>query len=95
MARLVIHRPILPSPGCGRRFRLYLDGQRITDLGNGDDLRVAIEAGPHRLRVRCWPMPEGELAFSATVDARIDVSAYVDLCSSLRLDLDDHRVDVS
>jgi hypothetical protein len=94
MARLIIHRPVLPSPGNGRRFRLFLDGYRLDDLGNGGEVRTPIEAGPHTLTVRCWPMTSGALNFSATVDARMDVSAYVDPWSSLQLSLDDRRVEV-
>jgi hypothetical protein len=37
------------------------------------------------LTVRCWPMTSGALNFSATVDARMDVSAYLDPWSSLQL----------
>jgi hypothetical protein len=39
-------------------------------------------------------MTSGALNFSATVDARMDVSAYVDPWSSLQLSLDDRRVEV-
>lgn len=88
MSWLVIHRPVLPGPGRGRRFRLDLDGTPVDSLSLGATIQQPVYSGPHQLRASCWPMGTAEIIFSALPDGSITVVAYIDIQAQLCLCLD-------
>ena len=95
MSQLVIHRPVLPTPGNGRRFRLDLDGSPLEHLSLGATVALPVYSGPHLLRASCWPMGTAEIIFSALPRGRVSVVAYVDSMGQLCLRLDDSDADTS
>jgi hypothetical protein len=94
MSWLIIHRPVLPVPGNGRRFRLSLDQRPLERLSLGATIELPVYSGPHVLRASCWPMGTAEIIFSALPDGRITVVAYADTLGQLCLCLDNPQADV-
>jgi hypothetical protein len=95
MSWLIIHRPVLPVPGNGRRFRLSLDERPLERLSLGATIQLPVYSGPHVLRASCWPMGTAEIIFSALPDGRITVVAYADTLGQLCLCLDNPQADAS
>jgi hypothetical protein len=95
MSCLVIHRPVLPVPGNGRRFRLSLDERPLERLALGATVQLPVYSGPHLLRFSCWSMGTAEIIFSALPGGRITVVAYADTQAQLCLCLDNPDAGVS
>ena len=84
-AEFVLHRPRGLTAGAARRLRVYVDDQRVADLHLGETTRVPAEAGPHLLRVRCFPLISTDLPVVLAPDETLCVTMYIDVLNDLQI----------
>lgn len=74
-AGLTVHRP--PNPGMGEQYpmTIAIDGRQVALLAPGQSASVALEPGPHRLRV-------GNTLFRSAID--LELSAGETLAFEVR-----------
>jgi hypothetical protein len=86
-AELILHRPLGPMAGAARRLRVYVDDERAADLRRGATTRVPTEAGPHLLRVRCFPLISADLPVIVAPNESLRVAIYIGVLDDLQIDI--------
>jgi hypothetical protein len=86
-AEFVLHRPLGLTAGAARRLRVYIDDERAADLHLGATTRVPAEAGPHLLRVRCFPLISADLPVILAPHETLRVAIYVGVLDDLQIDI--------
>lgn len=86
-AEFVLHRPLGLTAGVARRLHVYVDDERAADLHIGATTRMPVEAGPHLLRVRCFPLISADLPVILAPHETLRVAIYIDALSELTIDI--------
>ena len=86
-SEFVLHRPLGLTAGAARRLHVYVDDERAADLHLGATTHVPAEAGPHLLRVRCFPLVSADLPVILAPRETLHVAIYIDPLGDLKIDL--------
>ncbi|WP_433285952.1 hypothetical protein ACQPZQ_29080 [Pseudonocardia sp. CA-142604] len=70
-----------------RRLHVYVDDERAADLHVGATTRMPVEAGPHLLRVRCFPLIGADLPVILAPHETLQVAIYIDAFRELKIDI--------
>jgi hypothetical protein len=83
----MLHRPSGLTAGVARRIHVYLDDQRAAHLQLGATTRVPTEAGPHLLRVRCFPLTSADLPVILAPHETLRVAIYIGVLNDLQIEI--------
>lgn len=86
-AEFVLHRPLGLTAGAARRLHVYVDDERAADLHLGATKHVPAEAGPHLLRVRCFPLISADLPVILAPHETLRVAVCIDALGDLKIDI--------
>jgi len=66
---------------------VYIDDERVADLHLGATARVPAEAGPHLLRVSCFPLVSADLPVILAPHENLRITICVGVLDDLQIDI--------
>src|ERR1700754_160992 len=86
-AELILHRPFTLTAGAARRIRVEVDGHPAAFLHLGATVRVAVQPGPHLLRVRCLPLASADLPVILSPHEALRVLIFTGVLDDLEIEI--------
>jgi hypothetical protein len=66
---------------------VYVDDERAADLHLGATTHVPVEAGPHLLQARCFPLISADLPVVLAPHETLGVAISIDALGDLKIDI--------